>query len=52
MEGLIWNKLDSQITLYLNCNIFPIRARSILELQVCSYHLNIDQDWLNVALSM
>ena len=31
---------------------FPIEARSALELQVCSYHLNIDQDWLNIALTI
>ena len=31
---------------------FPIQARSILELQVCSYCLNIVQDQLNVTLTM
>ena len=31
---------------------FPIQARSVLELQVCSYQLNIGQDRLNVALTM
>ena len=29
---------------------FPILARSAVELHVCSYHLNIGQDQLNVAL--
>ena len=31
---------------------FPIQARSVLELQVCSYCLNIVQDRLNVTLTM
>ena len=31
---------------------FRIQARSVLELQVCSYHLNIDQDQLNVTLTV
>ena len=29
---------------------FPIQARSTLELQVCSYCLNIRQELLNIAL--
>ena len=29
-----------------------IPAKSVLELQVCSYCLNIVQNWLNVALTM
>ena len=32
--------------------LFPIQARSVLELQVYSYHLNIGQDQLNVTLTM
>ena len=31
---------------------FPIQARSVLELQVCSYCLNIVQDRLNITLTM
>ena len=31
---------------------FPIQGISVLELQVCSYHLNIGQDQLNIALTM
>ena len=31
---------------------FPIQARSVLELKVCSYCLDIVQDQLNVTLSM
>ena len=30
----------------------PIQTRSVLELQICSNHLNIGQDSLNVALTM
>ena len=30
---------------------FPIQVRSVLELQVSSYDLNIGQDWLNVGLT-
>ena len=39
----------------LNTIIFslvPFQTRSILELQVCSYCLNIGQDQLNVASTM
>ena len=32
--------------------LFPIQTRSVLELKVCSYCLNIGQDQLNVALTM
>ena len=31
---------------------FPIQAKSVLELKVCSYCLNIVQDRLNVTLTM
>ena len=31
---------------------FPIQAKSVLELQVCSYRLNIRQDRLKVTLTM
>ena len=31
---------------------FPIQGISVLELQVCSYHLNTGQDQLNIALTM
>ena len=31
---------------------FPIQARHVLELQDCSYCLNIGQDHLNIALTM
>ena len=31
---------------------FTIQERRVLELQVCSYHLNIGQDWLNIALNV
>ena len=42
----------STIHWILNFNTFPIQARSDLELQVCIYCLNIDQDRLNVALTL
>ena len=32
--------------------LFLIQTRSVLELKVCSYCLNIGQDRLNVALTM
>ena len=31
---------------------FPIQARPVFELKDCSYHLNIGQDQLNIALTM
>ena len=38
--------------LFYHSLLFPIQARPIFELQVCSYCLNISQGWLNVALTM
>ena len=31
---------------------FPIQARPVLELQVCSYQLNLGQDQLDITLNM
>ena len=49
------NKLTTKYHKLLFCWIpisFPIEARSILELKICSYSLNIGQDRLNFALTM
>ena len=51
---LFYETLDTLIkalTAYLQSDV-DIQARSVLELQVCSYRLNMGQDQLNVALTM
>ena len=46
-------KKQIRLTNYALVSItFPIQARSVLELQVCSYCLNTVQDQLNVALTI
>ena len=55
---LFYETLDTLIkalTAYLQSDrlsFVDIQARSVLELQVCSYRLNMGQDQLNVALTM
>ena len=55
---LSWNLLVSAqnfSTIQMDCEFqyyFPIQTSPVLELQVCSYCLNIGQEQLNITLTM
>ena len=52
MQGTNYSKVPSNILPLHIQYTFPIQARPVLELQDCSYCLNIGQDQLNIALTM
>ena len=41
-----------QYGLLILITLFPIQARPVIESQVCSFHLNIGKNWLNIAFTM
>ena len=48
---LVWTQNFSSIQWIVNFNTIPYLNKACLRIAVCSYHLNIGQDRLNVALT-